>query len=516
MATVCESNKIDSNITGLRIAQEVCLKQLPTLAADGHDPIWVAFEPDKYPDFGASITTTARNPINPSRQNRKGVVTALEAKGGFTTDLTQNNLSWLMQGILFAQAREKVTTNSLNAVAPTPITAVVAASKEYSVVTTGFLVGAIVMAKGFTSLSNNGLKTVVSDTGGEVVVNEVLVDEAAPPATATLEVVGQKFTAGDAAITLNGNVPQLTTTTFDLTTLGLVAGEWIFLGGDDPSSAFTTNKGFARVASIAAHLLVFDKVSWSAAPTAETGVGLTIEIFFGTVIKNEDDPSLIKRYSYQLERTLGSDADGTQSQYVIGAVADEFKIDIKQESKVTADITFIAADQEARTGALGLKTGTRPTLVSEDAFNTSSDFSRIAMAIIDPTTAQPIPLVSFATDLSLDIKNNVSQAKAIGVLGGFDVVVGTFDVKGTLTGYFQDTRALDAVRNNPDVTLDMIVAKNNAGMIFDIPLLSLGNGLPAVEQNQAITIPLDATAAQSNFGHTLMYVNFPYLPDLAM
>lgn len=516
MTTVCESNKIDSNITGLRIAQEVCLKQLPTLAADGHDPTWIPFEPDKYSDTGAKVTTTSRNPINPSRQNRKGVVTALEAKAGFSTDLTQNNLTWLMQGILFAQAREKVTTAGINAVTPTPITAVVAASKEYTVATTGFIAGNIILAKGFTNLANNGLKTIVSDTAGEAVVNEVLVDEAAPPATASLKVVGQKFDSGDASITLNGNIPQLATTAFDLTTLNLVPGEWVFLGGDAAGTSFATNKGFARIASIAAHLIVFDKVGWSAAPVAEAGAGLTVEMFFGTVIKNEEDPNLIKRYSYQVERTLGSDADGTQSQYITGAVADEFKVDIKQESKVTADITFIAADQESRTGAVGLKTGTRPSLVSEDAFNTSSDFNRIAMAIIDPTTSQPIPLVSFATDFSLDIKNNVTQAKAIGVLGGFDVVVGTFDVKGTLTGYYQDTRALDAVRNNPDVTLDMVVAKNNAGMVLDIPLLSLGNGLPAVQQNQAITIPLDATAAQSNFGHTLMYVNFPYLPDLAM
>jgi hypothetical protein len=74
---------------------------------------------------------------------------------------------------------------------------------------------------------------------------------------------------------------------------------------------------------------------------------------------------------------------------------------------------------------------------------------------------------------------------------------------------------VQAVRNNADITMDIIMVKNNAGLLFDVPLLSLGNGRLNVEQDQAITVPLETNAAESKFGHTLLFQSFPYLPSLA-
>jgi hypothetical protein len=37
-----------------------------------------------------------------------------------------------------------------------------------------------------------------------------------------------------------------------------------------------------------------------------------------------------------------------------------------------------------------------------------------------------------------------------------------------------------------------------------------------VEQDQAIQLPLETNAAESSFGHTLLFQSFPYLPNSAI
>lgn len=506
----CAINKIDSNITGLRYAVEDCLKVLPVT------PVWIPLEPNSYGDFGAKIATVSRNPINPSRQKQKGVVSGLEAMADFAMDLTHKNHLTFMQGFLFALAREKPTTAPLNTAA-IPTTAVATADSSYAMAAPTaalFKAGHVFRASGFVGANNNGIKVAGTPIAGKVVSTTPLTIEASPPADAKLEVIGFQFPSADVAIAMNGSLPRLVATVTVMTGLGLLPGEWIYLGGDLVGEQFAVNRGWARIGEIAATYIQFDKVSW-ASPAVEAGTGKTIRIYMGTVIKNESDPALIVRQTYQFEQTLGNDSVGVMSQYVSGAVANELSIDMKQEDKVVMDLSFMGCDSVARTGTEGLKSGTRPALVASEAFNSSDNLARVAISVLDPLTATPVPLVAFTTDVSLKINNSVSGNKAVGILGNFDTTAGQLDVSGSLTAYFQDVRGIKAVRNNESVTMDMILANNNTGIAFDIPLLTLGNGAPKVEQDKPITLPLDTMAVESSFGHTFMYVNFPYLPNIA-
>ncbi len=503
------ANKIDSNITGLRFAEEASLKTLPGI------PVWYPLEPNSYSDFGGQITTVARNPINSSRQRKKGVTTDLDASGGFNQDLTMTNSTRLLQSFMFADIREKKKTNGMNAVADT-ISAVTSGTKTFTVSAggTGFIANHLVQATDFGTAANNGVFTVASSTATTVVTTEALVTEAGVPAAAALAVIGFQFPSADVSITMNGSLVRLTASATNMTTLGLILGEWIYIGGDAVGTTLAVNKGFARISVIAATYLEFDKVSW-ATPGAEAGTGKTLRIFFGDVIKNESAAALIKRRTLQIERTLGDDGSGTQSEYLVGAVANELGLTIAQADKVSMDMSFVAVDNEQRSGATGVKSGTRPALVQGSAFNTSSDFARIKLALVSAIDPAPLPLFAFATEMKLDIKNGVSPNKAIGVLGAFDTSVGTFEVGGSLTAYFASTAAVSAVRNNSDVTLDIIMQKKNKALLWDIPLLSLGDGRLSVEQDQPITLPLETTAAESKFGHTLLFQTFSYLPDAA-
>lgn len=503
------ASKIDSNLTGLRFAEESDLRTLPG------SPVWYPLEPNSYNDFGGQLATVARNPINPSRQRKKGVVTDLDASGGFNQDLTFANFTRLAQGFFFADIRAKVSTAPLNATA-IACTSVVAATDKYNFGSNPgtFPANSLILASGFGVAGNNGVKLGVSSDADDVTTVDGLVDEASPPATAKLQLVGFQLGSGTSSISLNGNYVRLNDTGNGLDTWGLIPGEWVALGSDTGTQAFANNVGFARIKTIAAGYLEFDKTTWEGA--VEAGTGKTIRVWMGDVLKNESVSNLIKRRTYQVERTLGQDADGTMSEYLVGAVPNELTVNIAQADKVTLDMSFVAVDNEQRSGLTGVKSGTRPTLLPDDAYNTSSDFYRIKLALVDATDSSPSPLFAYATEMSLTVNNNVSPNKAIAVLGAFDTSAGTFEVGGNLTAYFADIAAVQAVRNNADVTLDAILTKANKGLLFDIPLLSLGDGRLAVEQDQAITLPLETNAAESSFGHTFLYQSFSYLPNVLM
>lgn len=513
MATV---NKIDSNITGLAYAEEAVLGSLPGENGNPGSPVWNRLNPNSYNDFGGEVITVAPNPINPSRQRRKGVTTDLNASGGINHNFTFSNLRDLMQGLMFADEREKGYEE------PTAVT--VGANDVYAVAsTTGFLVGSLIKGQGFTNAANNALNSVVAVVADTSVEVATLTAEASPPTGANIRVVGFEGASADLDVDNTGTLPAITSTVLDFTTLGLVPGQWIFVGGDTAGDQFANaaNNGFKRIRTIAANRLTIDKSD--AAMVTETGTGLTIRLFFGDVIRNETG-ALIKRRSYNIERTLGAPDSALsaqiQSEVLIGAVPNEFTLNIPSADLLNADLTFVATDNAQRDGA----TGPKQTSVQEPAvakeYNTSSDVTRIRLSTVSSVSAAPTALFAFITEGSISINNNVTPNKAVGVLGAFDVTAGTFTVSGSLTAYFADVAATQAVRNNSDVTLDIGFARDNQGVIFDLPLIALGDGRLSVEVDQPITLPLTTDAASGqdvdeNLDHTMLITYFNYLPNAA-
>lgn len=641
---VCDVNKIDSNITGLSIAEEECLKSLPTV------PLWEALEPNSYSDFGGDLTTIARQPISATRQRKKGTVTDLSAVGGFNMDVTKTNAVRPMQGFFFADAFEAPNTRSLvRTLAGTsiPLTSVATSDDSFNAASglDQFVAGHIVLAKKFAA-ANNGRHVVSSAVAAKVIVTTNLTNEAAPAADASLQAVGFRFASGvislaasataaslalsgvayatgtltitgatnavaDETVTIGSVVytwktapaaanqvkigadkaaslaslakainltgtagttgdygvgtvqhPQVSATS-DATSLvatarysgtaansiattevmtdgawgaatlaggaggalgfvglGIKVGDWVAVGGDATDTFFTytasTNRqGYGRVAAVTDALLTFDDTTWE--PQTDAGTGKTIEIFFGTNIRNQSNPSLIKTRSYQLERTLGVDSsDQTQAQYILGCIANELTLNVPTAEKITADLSFIGLDDETRTGTEGLKTGTRVAAAGEDAYNTSLDVYRIRMNVVDPAEINNDPLFGFVEAATITINNNASANKAIGNLGGFSVSVGNFDVGGSVTAYFTEVAALRAIRANADLAYNIIAAANNAGFVFDIPLMGVAGGRLNIALNQAVKIPLEPAGAQNAAGYTMSSTWFEYLPNAAM
>lgn len=495
-------DKQASNSTGFSLARETS----PGVVAV--DAVWLPQEPNSYKDFGGSYKMIARNPINASRQRKKGVITDLNAAGGWQEDLTFEALTDKIEGLMYADFRTKYA-GVASAVAGNNVTVVSSA---------GVSVGDVIAITGFQTAANNGVKHVTAVAAGMLTVAEAFTAE---NHAGNVYRVGRVFPAAD--ISFVAATKTLSTVVGDFTTMGLIPGEWLFLSDDVPINSLDANIGMARIKSITATSIVLDKVEKldDALPIVDvTGVGKMVTIYHASrVIKNETG-ALIKRRTYQAERLLGKREDASpfdQAEYLVGSVINEAQFAFNTADKVTVDWELMAMRKETRTSDDGPKPGVRAASVEGSAFNTSTDVRRMNISVVGNDISQ----FAYVMDFSLTVKNNNRANKAIGVLGSIDYTEGLFAVSAAVTAYFSNVEAAQAIEDNSDVTVDVHLARDNRGIVFDLPLVSLGDGRPKIAANEPIQLPLDIDAATGaklapDMDHTLLVAFFDYLPYAAM
>jgi hypothetical protein len=501
---------IDSNVSGLSYAEEASPKVLP------NTPTFYPLEPNSYSSFGGKVTNTSRNVINNLRQKLKGSTTDLDASGGFNSDFTQNNLQRILQGFWFANMREKASTQPLNG---TQIVLTGTSGGNAYTAAAGlaalFHANDILLSSGWTNYQNNGISEVTAITDTAVTTTGAFVSEPTPGAVPKLDKVGVMFATGELSVTITGAHVTLTSTTTPFTQLGVIPGEWIFIGGDFTGAYMVdggsnpVNRGYARVFSVTTHALVLDLTQFTA--VANTGTGVTIPIFTGRVLKNEQGTSIVRR-TYTLERQLGNDGTGIQSELLVGAHANQLTLNVKQSGLLDADLTFVGLDAIYRTGVAGLLSGTRAPVLDESAYNCSTDLIAQRLYLLDPTILNPGAAFAFASDVKIAINNGVTPTKAVGVLGAFDATAGDFDVSATLTAYFNTVQAIQAIRANADVGYFLIFAARNAGFILDAPLLTMGGGQLEIVKDKPVQTQLTNNMAMNTLGYTLLATFFLYVP----
>lgn len=538
--------QIDGSVVRLRFSEEA------TPCVLSSNPIWYETEPNTFPnDFGGEVVNVARNPINEGRQRFKSIPVDRNSAAGYNQDLTQTNAQRVLRGMFYANYRERADTRGFtrgDASTNITITNVDSVGDSYDAASGlgVFATGDIILGSNFTNAANNGRKRVTSVSATGVGVAEPLINEAAPPATARINKVGFRFGTSEVDVDITGSLPRLVRAsgTKDFTDFALLPGESIYIGGDAANTSFTNavNNGPKRVLSVSATEIVIDKSESDM--VAETAGGLTIEIFLPTrSIKDEAVVTDQIRRTLQFERTLGSSTGNTnvQAQYEVGSNPNVATINLDTASLATMDFGWIGLLSETlnennlptnfpRTtpavAADAIKSessnlGSTIVAVDEtDAFNTSSDLSFIRVSKVTAGDEAPPALVGLLQNLTLGINNQGTANKALGVFGSTGVSRGNFEVSATMTGYFSDVASIDAVNNGDDITLSFWQIKNNAGIVFDVPLATASDGRPEVVLNQLVTIPLTLQAARGNsvnsaLTHTLMMSVFDYLPDAA-
>lgn len=508
--------KLDSNISSTRISEESAFK-----VANGA-AVWLPTEVNSYGDAAAKFTKVARSPIDSDRQRKKGVTTDLDANFSMTSDFTSYNLQQFLPGMFYADYRVKQELGGAGQIVS------VNGSNQFTAAggLTVFPVGALIVLRLGTQAAGNSnrvLRVTVS-TATLLTVNETITAETLPT-TAKLVQVGVRTAAGDLDIDASGILPKLTSTALNFVTLGITAGEWVWIGGDAALTFFPTNpvnNCLARVRAVTATALTLDKCSKGSLIT-ESQAGSTIELYVGRFLKNEQI-ALIKRRTYQVERQLGASDDASptqiQSEYFTGGIINEMTLNYAQAAIMTFDMKLVCADQELRTGVTGVKAGTRPAVENADAHNTSSDLKRVRLAKVVSGSVAPTALFAFIPELTLNFSNNVEPLKALTVLGSFEASAGDFVVTGSCSGFFNDIATISAIRNNDTCTLDVYSYKNGQGIVVDLPLVTLGDGSIKLEKDKSQMVPLTLECASgeevdSGLDFTCGITQFDGLPLLA-
>lgn len=496
--------KIDGSAVGVYIAKEASIGILPT------EPVWQQLEPSEVGDMGGETTQTSRTIIRPDRQVSRGAITDLTASASFTQELSQNNATDLMQGFVFALAHEPFTTKPLNVEGTT----VSVTSTGYSLTTSGYdtskvFENSLIKGSNFKSSANNGLKRVTAVASGVISVDGLTAEDAGD---GVVQVVG--YHATTASI---DNVGYITLEFDGAETLGLELGQWIFVGGD--TSKFTTNGAFyARISDIQEGVLTLDYSTGANELVSETAAG-GVDIFFGVGVHNEQSVDDIKRTTYTIEQQLGyTDQERTipQAQYIKGCVPNELTVNIEQGALSSIEYSFMGCTVDVKSGELAK--GVRKNAWDEKGYNNANEVYLATLTTVsnDPTKTIPVPFFNYMSSCNIAINNNGSEMKAIGVLGNREISSGKFNCEVSPSVYFTDVSAIKSMWENVDCGMQLILSRNNEGVIFDVPMMGLGSSIPSISEDEPITMDLTATGAKSKYGYTFCYTTFAYLPTIAM
>jgi hypothetical protein len=503
---------LEANLTNVRFAIEATEGVLPG------SPEWVLLEPNTEPSFGAELTTVERNPIDDDRMSDPGSIVDKNPGWSIEQDFTLDNQMVPLQAFMLAALAGNLQHKA--------ITNVDGVNNDFEAASglNAFAINDLVLGVGFGDPTIDALHLVSAAAAGSLTVTTDLPALAVIPAGARLIRVGRQYASGDVTVDAAGVRPKLVTAAGSFSNYGIENGYSIYVGGDAVGQQFApaTNNGEKRVFSVSATQIEIDKSF--ADMVTDAGAGKTIRIFFGAGLKNKRPNDGFARVYLQGERTLGAPDDALptqiQSEYVAGSTGSEWQLNVPERDKVTSVFTFTGIDYETRTGAVGVKSGTRTDLVPTDAVNTSSDLKRLEIASL-PTDETPTQLFGLINTFSWTLNNNIRRRTGLGIVGADSLGVGPLALSGSIDAKFFNVSQLESIQNYEKFTVHGFFSMAaNQGFSFDMPLITLKTDGADVENNEDIQLSCDYMAHNGRryhptFDHALCMTFFPYLPTLA-
>lgn len=339
--------------------------------------------------------------------------------------------------------------------------------------------GHLVRATGFTNDDNNQIFRAASSTGTTIVGDTLGLDaETAPPGTAKLKVVGFQGESGDITAAAGG----LGSTNLDFTTLGLVVGQWIKIGGTATADKFGTAacNGWARVSGTpTATSLPLDNLP--AGWTTDSGSSKTIKVWFGDQVKNGTTQT-----SLTIERGFMGQATPT---YIIqrGMVAGQGEFNFTTEEVITGSVTFQGLTGEQTTTSLD---------ASPDAATTNAIMSANVNVGRIAESGSAVSSPNYVRSAQISVNNNLRLNTAVGSVGAVDIGEGEAMVEGTLETYFGSNALLAKLLNATAGSINLRSQKDSQAIVLAVPRATFTSGSPSAgAKNQDVMLPLGFMAS---------------------
>ena len=504
---------------------------------------WRKLEPNSLGSIGATISTIVRNPISSSRQRKKGTITDLDSSVEFEHDLIYDSFQDLLPGFMFAKgANAEVTDLPVTGIAIAggnatyTIPAVVAANEDKFETTT------LMWLHGFDDIANNGLgvSSDVAATGTSIAfaasINGTQVAKAAAAVGGINTVYGYASICG-----IRFPNADLTSWTYSSTaktgilqgaatkTIGTLAkdtgiriGQLVHFGsivraGQHMDNGLGANPylkyGYARVRSITANSITFDKMS-TALGASIAAVSADLDLLFGDFFKSvKIGTPLAAEIPYRFE-VEHPDLDDTRTGgghpadfiYATGNYCNTLGFTLPLTDKATMSLAYIGIDTNPpAVREVGAANATDP--IRTEAFNTTADIARLRVQELDED--------GLSTDfksLSININNNVSPEKILARLGAKYMNTGEFAVTIEAQLIFTSGAVITAIRNNDTVTMDFIL-KNNDGVIgVDIPGMTIGGGNRDYPENESVLVNLTCETFEDEIFESSLGISFIPVP----
>jgi len=469
-------------------------------------PDWRIVERSEISSFGNTFTKSEPTRISRNRNMRKKKTQSVDSTVEFTAPLDFDSTLQFSQGFVMGLAAGPSYFVSTAATGTGVTVPAIPAGSASQMINGQTIIG----IKGFKTQSNNGHRILGGAVAGgatSITLPNMTVESVASNRRAEIYIAGVRGASGDLQIDADQN---LTSTALDLSALGLVVGQFIYIGGVDDVNSFNEdeNKGFAQITAIATNKLTLAKRDQPY--TAETGAGISVDILFGPYIRNYsvDHANFLRRYYMFGLKTVFENGNPTIHEYALDNACDALSLDVQKDGFVEVSFGFIGSitNNPSTTQAAG-ESDAAPYNATQE-YSTSTDLIRLSIDDIDESG-----LMTDFDSLSLTISNGISARKVLGQIKAAQLNLSDLAVTTEATALFTDGDVIERIRCDKPVSLRLPFWNDDGGIYFHVPQMTLEGGDRAWPENESVTINSTGSAFHDDIDGTSIEISmFPVLP----